>query len=207
LIFGGAKSVCILQPVFQKGAVRDIDVRICYGLRLHTTLKNKPKKEFPGVQYFPRARTAIKHTNIAMTVEEYNRARPSTCRLTAGLRQTTGNHDVTDSGHIKTTPRATTKHQQQSKFRSPRRFNVLAHEDMHRASYRRTLTSIRKVRFASVVDVGRPVCEEPLPRTSLWHSDQDYAAFLAEIKSIVERYRRGCRSDDVLGLEHFLRPI
>jgi hypothetical protein len=157
------------------------------------------------VQYFPRARTAIKHTYTAMTIEEYNRARPSTCRLTAGLRQTASNHDVIDSGHIKTTPRAAvTKHREESKFRSPRRFNVLAHEDMHRASYRRTLTSIRKVRFASVVDVGRPVCEEP--RTSLWHSDQEYAAFLAEIKTIVERYRRGCRSDDVLGLEHFLRP-
>lgn len=139
-------------------------------------------------------------------VEEYNRARPSACRLPAGLRQTASNHDDVTGGHIKTTPRAATT-QKESKFRSPRRFNVLAPEDMHRASYRRTLTSIRKVRFASVVDVGRPVCEEHLPRTSLWHSDQDYAAFLAEIKSIVERYRRGCRSDDVLGLEHFLRPF
>jgi hypothetical protein len=95
---------------------------------------------------------------------------------------------------------------QKVKFRSPRRFNVLAHEDMHRASYQRSLTSFRRVRFASVVDVGRPIIEEtPATTTSLWHSDEDYAAFMADIRNIVARYRRGCRTDDLHGLEWCLR--
>jgi hypothetical protein len=102
--------------------------------------------------------------------------------------------------------------QVKAKFRSPRRFNVLASEDMHRSSYRRSLPNFRKVRFAAIlVEVGRPVLEDDEEtaaphHTSLWHSAEDYAAFQADVERIVERYRRGCRSDDLLGLEHLLCP-
>jgi hypothetical protein len=101
--------------------------------------------------------------------------------------------------------------QVKAKFRSPRRFNVLASEDMHRSSYRRSLTNFRKVRFATIlVEVGRPVLEDEEAaaphNTSLWHSAEDYAAFQADVERIVERYHRGCRSDDLLGLEHLLCP-
>jgi hypothetical protein len=95
-----------------------------------------------------------------------------------------------------------------AKFQSPRRFSVLAHEDLHRASYRRSLTGLRKVRFAPIVQVARqqgPVV--PDAASSLWHSEEDYAAFKADILRTIERYHRGHRSDEVLGLEHFLGPL
>jgi hypothetical protein len=97
-----------------------------------------------------------------------------------------------------------------AKFQSPRRFSVLAHEDLHRASYRRSLTGLRKVRFAPIVQVARQqgsvVLEPQDEASSLWHSDADYAAFRADILRTIERYRQGHRSDELLGLEHFLCP-
>jgi hypothetical protein len=107
-----------------------------------------------------------------------------------------------------------------SKFKAPRRFNVLASEDTHSDYFRRSLvaTTKRRVRFSSTIIVSYPIphgeeddetnaASSPLHcSTSSWYTSAELSTLRADATEAVLRYRTGDRSVDLHGLEKHVIP-
>jgi hypothetical protein len=111
-----------------------------------------------------------------------------------------------------------------SKFKAPRRFNVLASEDTHSDYFRRSLVAStkRRVRFSSTIIFSYPIPldgeedegEEETNTasspshcfTSSWYTSAELSTFRADATEAVLRYRTGDRSVDLHGLEKHVIP-
>jgi hypothetical protein len=118
-----------------------------------------------------------------------------------------------------------------SKYKAPRRFNVLASEDTHSDYFRRSLmvaSTQRRVRFSSTIKVSYPIPRPPLDgdedeeevetnaasspshcssSPSAWYTSAELSTLRANATKAVLGYRRGDRSVDMHGLEkHVMIP-
>jgi hypothetical protein len=111
-----------------------------------------------------------------------------------------------------------------SKYKAPRRFNVLASEDTHSDYFRRSLmvaSTERRVRFSSTIKVSYPIPRPPLDgeedeeeeetnaassppshcSSSSWYTAAELSTLRANATEAVRGYRQGDRSVDMHGLE------